>query len=183
MKHTVAFSVFLVLILIGCGIPQQSPVDSQATTPATEVVAAGRALRGVRYCEILVVSGPLTALQGSVYNTVGLNDCPEEQWKAVDAEAIKKQFKAVAVLMNGPRYFLMDDNTLKNPGAVTALSGLGVRLLAVIKLSPDSLIGGGSTKPYNESQVDRDTEYVFEKGRTVYELVSPEGRVYVETVQ
>ncbi|HYB02289.1 MAG TPA: hypothetical protein VED37_18850 [Ktedonobacteraceae bacterium] len=37
-------------------------------------------MRGARYGEIFVITGHLNHIRGSVYNTLGLNDCPQEQW-------------------------------------------------------------------------------------------------------
>jgi len=38
-------------------------------------------LRGARYGEIILVKAGFLSLTGKVYNTLGLNDCPEAQWK------------------------------------------------------------------------------------------------------
>jgi hypothetical protein len=49
---------------------------------------SGKGLTGIynsRYCEIFVVESPADALYTvNIFNTVGLNDCPREEWKAVD---------------------------------------------------------------------------------------------------
>jgi haloalkane dehalogenase len=136
-------------------------------------------LRGVRYCEIFVVTGSLTHITGAVYNTLGLNDCPAEEWKALNPDAIKKAFKARAVVMNGPRYFLMDQAALQNPGAVVSVDGLQLRLLATIRLPVGSLIGGNRRKPYTEHTIERTTYYLFAGGRLVHELIAPHGQVYI----
>jgi hypothetical protein len=44
-------------------------------------------------------------LEATVYNTLGLNDCPVQARNAITEEAMKQRFGAVTVLMNGPRYF------------------------------------------------------------------------------
>jgi len=38
-------------------------------------------VRGLRYCEIIVVTGNLPKLKATVYNTIGCNSCPNDQWK------------------------------------------------------------------------------------------------------
>jgi haloalkane dehalogenase len=53
--------------------------------------ARGRRVRGVRYGEVLLVTGGPGGLEASVYNTLGLNDCPNDLWQALDADAIAKQ--------------------------------------------------------------------------------------------
>ena len=136
-------------------------------------------LRGARYCEIFVITGHLTHITGAVYNTLGLNDCPAEEWKALNPDALKKAFKARAVVMNGPRYFLMDRAALQDPGAVVSVDGLQLRLLATIRLPVGSLLGGTRRKPYTEHTIERTTYYLFSGGRLVYELIAPHGQVYI----
>jgi hypothetical protein len=135
-------------------------------------------MRNERYGEILVVKGGLFSLTASVYNTIGLNNCPEAAWRALDPAVIKKLFSARAVILNGPRHFLMDSNAIQNPGPVASFGGLQARLLATLPLSSSMLLRGKS-KPYTGNRVSRTTRYVFKKGRPVYELVSPKGVVYV----
>jgi len=131
-------------------------------------------LRNVRYCEVLVVTRHGMSATAAVYNTLGLNDCPDAQWKALSADKLKKERKAQMVVMNGPRYFMMDRNALKNPGAVESFDGLEARLLAQVEVE------GGRRKPaYTENTVDRETRYVFEAGKNVYELHAPGGHTYV----
>jgi haloalkane dehalogenase len=135
-------------------------------------------MRGERYGEILVVTGGPLHFTGHVYNTIGLNDCPEAQWKALDPEKLKKQFKARSVLLNGPRAFVMDSNALAKPGAVATFDGLEARHLADVAISLGTILKGRA-KAYTENRVARTSRYVFKKGRPVYELLSPDGRTYV----
>ena len=46
-----------------------------------------------------------------VYNTIDLNFCPQADFDALaaDTSVIKKQFKAPLVIMNGPRYWVIDN--------------------------------------------------------------------------
>jgi haloalkane dehalogenase len=148
-------------------------------TPTGPVVAMRDNLRGVRYCEIFVIIGHLNHLEGKVYNSLGLNDCPQEQWMALKTEALKKQFKAKAIVMNGPRYFLMDKNAIENPGEVVSFDGLQLRLLATIRIPQRSVIGGSKRKPYTEYTIERTNTYVFSSAKLVYELVAPDGKVYI----
>jgi hypothetical protein len=161
-------------LLAGCGpSAPAAPAADAAPAPARRTN-----LRDVRYCEILVITRDKGRLQGVVYNTLGLNDCPAAQWQALDPEKIKRDFGAVNVVMNGPRYFLMDSNALQDPGAVASFDGLELRALATFTLPAGSLIGG-ERAPYAETVIDRTTEYVFNQGQSVYELVDPRGQVYV----
>lgn len=138
-------------------------------------------LRNVRYGEVLLVKGGLTHLEATVYNTIGLNACPEELWKTLDADNIKKEFKAHAAILNGPRYFMMDSNAidLEQSSEVVSFNGLQMRPLATVRLPIGSLLGGIKRKPYTENIVARTTVYTFRAGLPIYELVSPDGTVYV----
>lgn len=61
--------------------------------PATDEPAQGRSnMHGARYGEVLLVRGHLTHLDASVYNTIGLNDCPDLDWQALNTAAIRKEF-------------------------------------------------------------------------------------------
>jgi hypothetical protein len=148
------------------------------TAPAADSPRARDHMRGARYGEVIVVTGGPLHFTGRVYNTLGLNDCPEARWKALDPAALKKQFRARAVLLNGPRYFLMDRSSLANPGPTETFGGLQARLFAEVKI-PLSTLLRGKAKPYTETTVERTSEYLYRKGRPVYELLAPDGRRYV----
>ncbi len=150
------------------------PFLQSADTP---VVGVRDHLRGVRYGEILVVTGGPLSFTAGVYNTLGLNDCPEAEWKALDAGALKKEFRAAAIIFNGPRYFLMDRNSLTNPGKVATFGKLQARHLADVEIPLTTMLRGKS-KPYVENTVKRTSEYLYRKGSRIYELVSPDGDVF-----
>ena len=80
-------------------------------------------LRNQRYCEVLYGKWNWLNLEVKVFNTQGLNLCPEDQWKALTKESIAKTYDASFVLLNGPRYWTMDEiqaagttvNNVKSP--------------------------------------------------------------------
>ena len=86
-----------------------------------------------------------------------------------------KELKAYRVVLNGPRYFVMDRNALRNPGKVQSFDGLQMRLLAEVEMHP----AADKRVPYTENTVQRQSQYVYEKGKNVYELVAPDGRTYI----
>jgi haloalkane dehalogenase len=137
-------------------------------------------VHGARYGEVLLVTGRLNRIEASVYNTLGLNDCPDDLWQALDAEAIKKEYQARAVILNGPRYFLMDTIAIADPGTdIFDFGGLQMRRLATVPLRLKTVLGGLHRQPYTEQAVRRTTVYVYDRGREVYELVAPDGTAYV----
>lgn len=149
-----------------------------ATVCSAQIERTRDNMRNNRYGEVLVVTGGPFSYVVHVYNTIGLNECPEAEWKTLDPAKLKKQFKARAVLLNGPRYFLMDKNTIANPGPVATFGGLQARELAQIDISLPTLLRG-KAKPYEENQIKRKTAYVFEKGKPTYQLTSADGKTYV----
>jgi hypothetical protein len=124
-------------------------------------------LRNVRYCEILVAKRHGGSATAAVYNTLGLNDCPADTWNTLDANKLKKELHATMVILNGPRYFVMDRNALLHPGDVATFDGLQARLLAQLEIKERE-----KRTPYTENTVDRQNRYVYEKGNNVYEVVS-----------
>lgn len=134
--------------------------------------------RNLRYGEVLVVTGGPFQYTAEVFNTVGLNDCPQAVWERLDAKKLARELGARKVLLNGPRYFMMDEIALQNPGAVKDFDGLEARRLAEVKLSLFTILRGRA-KPYTENTVSRTSRYVYKKGRPVYELVAPNGATYI----
>jgi haloalkane dehalogenase len=148
---------------------------SAQTDPAPNGMTERDHLRNVRYCEVLVVRKHFFSTTADVYNTLGLNDCPAEKWASLDTAKLKKEWNAAAIVLNGPRYFIMDRNAIEKPGNVESFDGLDARLLAVLEIR----IHSNKRVPYTENGVQRQNRYVCERGKNVYELLSPDGNVYI----
>ena len=134
-------------------------------------------MRGVRYGEVLAMFLRDTGLEAEVYGTQMLNDCPQELWETLDADAIAKDMGAVFVKLNGPRYWLLDG--LGSKVAVVDpvfkdFNGIQMRRIATIPIGADFAAG-----PYTIRNVNRGAVFFFDAGKTVYELVDPEGRAFV----
>ena len=156
----VTFTLFL--IASGCS-------DSSQST------AAMASIRGVRYCEVIAVKNE-GGFSADVYGTQGLSDCPPSSWEALDPESIQEELGAFVVVMNGPRFWLIDGLvSFSELGESRFFGELEMRRIATLMLSPEDL----SQAPYEERSVVRDTEFVFLSGSEVYELVAPDGTVYV----
>jgi hypothetical protein len=146
-------------------------------SPPFQAGAAGRDMRGVRYCEIFVVKRHLLRLRGQVYTTIGLNDCPAAQWAALSADRLRAELHADAIVLNGPRYFMMDRIASADmSGEVVEFDGLAMRQVGVVELPLRRRPG---VEPYTGTAIERTTEYTFRAGRPVYELVPPTGPGYV----
>jgi hypothetical protein len=65
-------------------------------------------MRNVRYGEVLTVFSRDGRFEAEVYGTQLINDCPQELWETLDANAIAAETGAIAVKLNGPRYWTLD---------------------------------------------------------------------------
>ena len=133
-------------------------------------------LRGERYCEIILAQ---TNTQFAVYNTIGLNNCPENTWKHITEAEVKKETGAAHVHLNGPRYWVIDDiqnSSLVNQ-QIKTIAGLAMREAGVLHLGLLDLLK--PNKPYKQRKVARKTTWVYEAGKPVYELIDPQGSVFV----
>jgi len=134
-------------------------------------------MRGVRYGEVLAGFANGSGFQAEVFGTQMLNDCPQDLWERLDASAIAEEMGAVAVKLNGPRYWMLDGLGQKVAVVEPVLrdfSGLTMRRIATVDLGEHP-----ATAPYLERHVDRGAVFFFDAGSPVHELVNPEGLAYV----
>jgi hypothetical protein len=151
-----------------------APACAQTVDKAKHLIDS---VRDARYCEIIPVVRRGIYFVGTVYNTLGLNDCPPAIWDKITEAAMKKRFGAAMVVLNGPRHFVMDAIVAAGDtasGATVDAGGLSLTARATIKLRLINM----RTKPYRERTVDRRTRYVFMAGRPVFLLVRPDGARY-----
>lgn len=137
-------------------------------------------LRNQRYCEVLLGKRAWLNLKVKVFNTQGLNLCPEAQWKTLTKEFIEKTFDASFVLLNGPRYWTMDE--IQAAGSTVndtkeSFGGIEMNLRATVQVSLLKQLMG--SKQYSPNEVTRTTNFIYRAGSAVYELTSPGGDVYV----
>jgi hypothetical protein len=119
------------------------------------------------------------SLRVDVYNTYLLNDCPAEAWQQMDSEQLKQEFQASAVILNGPRYWMIDAFThsaFLDPER-KSFGGIEMRKAGQLRIPLSEGLRMGAT--YATRTVARNTTYVFEVGKPVHELLDPSGRVFV----
>lgn len=151
---------------------------SAATSPPRKEGNTIVGVRNARYCEIIPIARDGLHLEATVYNTLGLNDCPASAWNGITEDAMKKRFGAVTVLMNGPRFFLMDEITASGAtksGKTIEVAGLKLTERATIDIGLLDLLH----RPYREETISRDTLYLFKARRPVFMLKAPDGSRYV----
>ncbi|HEX2914953.1 MAG TPA: hypothetical protein VH186_29435 [Chloroflexia bacterium] len=161
--------------------PTAASAAAVTTAPTTPVGAAStKQLRNLRYCEVIPLYQESGGLEQYVYNTQGLNDCPADAWKALNANDLAKSLGAVKVFLNGPRYWMMDQIIASGnsaSGEIKSFGDLKMQLRAKIEVPAGS--AGASGAPYTENIVERNTDYLFSSGKPTFQLVSPGGDVYI----
>ncbi|MEY3616045.1 MAG: hypothetical protein RLZZ518_1047 [Actinomycetota bacterium] len=134
-------------------------------------------MRGVRYGEVLPIFLRDDGLHAEVYGTQMLNDCPQELWERLDAKALAQEFGAVFVKLNGPRKWVLDGLGTKVAPVEPVLREIGgIMFRRIATLALGDKLGGG---PYTENKVNRGAVFYWDAGKSVYELVGPDGKVYV----
>lgn len=131
-------------------------------------------MRNARYCEVFTIElGPSPV--ATVWNSLGLNRCPQEWWDGLDPAALAAEHGADLASLNGPRNFLMDAAKAKEYGRIDTFAGKRMRDVATIDLAA---VGLAPPPPFTEVKITRRNTWRWEAGKQVFELVSPTGRVY-----
>ena len=134
-------------------------------------------MRDVSYGEVLAVFARDNKLEAEVYGTQMINDCPDELWKTLDAAVIASEMSALAVKLNGPRYWVLDGLGTKVAFVEPVMrdfNGLMMRRIATVDLGDKP-----ATVPYEERYVNRGAVFFFDAGSVVYELINAQGKAYV----
>ncbi len=135
-------------------------------------------LRDVRYGEVLLLAEADGTHRAEVWNTLGLNDCPQDAWDALDASVIAAERGALLALLNGPRCWTLDEIVTEPAGerAFTRFGDLDMFRAATVDLGTDLPEPGAR---YVERHVERETVFRFWAGTTVHRLTDPAGQHYV----
>jgi hypothetical protein len=148
-------------------------VTGAALAPAKQRQALH--LNDARYCEVLELRGTPPHATVTVWNTIGLNECPEAKWRSFDAAALARERGDTFVVLNGPRHFLMDAANAKT-GGLHSFHGLRMRKVATIAIHSAAEL---ARTPYTDRTIRRTNDWRWRGGRTVFELIAPGGDTYV----
>jgi hypothetical protein len=94
----------IVVLLLAAGAPTGSTAAGRVTQ---------RGMHDARYCELFELRGTPPDASAIIWNTIGLNTCPQAPWEAIDTTALAQERGDVAIIRNGPRRFLMDRATAR----------------------------------------------------------------------
>lgn len=183
-KKVVVGLLIGVILLVGLSAYLFGGNMDEFTTRIPEVEKSqymdhGEDKRDLRYGEIIPVFRKGAKLYVEVYNTMESNELPEDLWQNLDADEMKEEYGAMTVILNGPRYWVLNDiygEGKTSEGKVANFGGIEMTQRAALKSNIFS--GTVGDKLYEDNVVNRETTYEFWKGNMVYELTSPEGHVY-----
>jgi hypothetical protein len=181
----------LLVFLTSCGSDDNSTTAESTVTeaPSTEMASteapetsttnpAAANMHGKRYCEILLLDLKDDGIYAEVFNTYPLNDCPDDQWKAIDTAAVATTEGVVFASANGPRYWAMDSVVKSDMADVFSKTFGEVEMnryaSVYVGTSPADLL-----LPYSPHAVNRKAAFTFNAGTTVYMLHDAEGKTYV----
>jgi hypothetical protein len=155
--------------------PTQAPSTDAATTPSAQNLSFD-GVRDMRYCEIFVVAGQTQ----NVYNTTGVSDCPTAQWSTLTPSTVSSQMNASSAFLNGQRFWVPDQIVVQNTQPIpTSFNGVLARLWGSVDVPPSS--GSSAAPPYTDSIVNRDSQWFYDAGKPVFELITNDSppKVYV----
>jgi hypothetical protein len=181
-KNIYLFSLLIFSVLM-MGLPLNTAAASGTEDKQVTYTASAKNMRDKRYCEVLYGNRSPLTLTVKVFNTMGLNDCPENAWQSITKKAIADSRKASFVLLNGPRYWMIDG--LQAAGGTVNqerenFGGIEMNLRATVDIGLFAQLRQifGSNF-YHATPVTRTTKSIYQSGSPVFELISPAGEYYV----
>lgn len=181
----IALVVFIITALITFFvlIMTQSQEDFTERVPEvsrTQFVEFPDDIRNIRGGEIILVFRSGLNLYFEVYTNGGHNQIPQDLWDGLDANELANEYGAERVILNGPRFPLMnrieESEETKNAKVVN-FGGIEMSLAATIERS--IFEAGSANTYYNPVEVKRSVTFFWDSKSMVYELISPNGEVYI----
>ena len=170
-KLILGAAAILVALFILRGHPLDSIAVPEKTVVEKHVVIKGRP---IHYHEVLV--GYRSWLDYSIVIYNDLNDVlTDKEFYSLDEEKIKQEANADVVILNGPRYWVLDEIQATKIAPRRMLGGFEWSIPGAVKLSIFAIV---NRKPFNVMQVNRDTVYRYYKGSKVYQLINDKGDVF-----
>jgi hypothetical protein len=152
------------------GAKKGTPASSQSTgggSSPNEVFAYIPDLRKTRYCEFYLITKKGSEQTLQIYNTTGVDTCPQDKLDAMNSDQIAKEHGADTLYKNAPRWWVLDKALIRLEPKVYSFDGVKVRRSGEAKQSTS----GGPAKPYTESTVARNTQWWYQAGKPVYMLI------------
>ena len=185
MRRPATLAITVALVFGACSdstdtVATTQPDPADPADPAATELPHLLQLHDHRYCEVLVAVRDRRDITALVYNTIDHDQgCPQALWEELDPDVIAAEWDAEAVTLNGPRHLVMDEILGHQPasGQFETFGGIDMELRATIETRVREAQPGEDL--YRDNEVTRDTTYVYHRGRTVHELLSPDGHTYI----
>jgi hypothetical protein len=150
-----------------------------APTPAQAIPGKSLHLTGTRnmpFCEVEVATGMPPDIRVQFNNTTGASNCPPARFDKINPEQLAAQLHADRVVLNPRRHWMMDQVSISGLGETRDFDGVRATWMGSIALKDFLEAAGG--KPYGAIETNRaPSEYVYAKGKPVYLLAPPGGKV------
>ncbi|GGH32439.1 hypothetical protein SAMN05444007_106157 [Cribrihabitans marinus] len=129
-------------------------------------------IRGMVFCEFLLISDT----EVTIYNTSANGECDLDAFGKLDPTEIAREHGVKAAQLNGPKYWIMDEQTL-GLGETKKFGEIEARFAASLPVA--SLGSGEGADPYAPYVTMKEQKMVYHAGKAVYELVDADGNAYV----
>lgn len=158
---------------------------ARAPTGPCEVKALN--WRGMPFYEVLfmnrVPGGPAGA--GHYFNSIGNRfeasaEVMDARFRALNAEALRREYGGDGVFFNGPRRFVANGVTgiSYNDCALRVMNNIPFFLFGTFEVPNLDALITSAPPPYRVLVSRRTNTFIFNAGEQVHELVTPEGEVY-----
>jgi hypothetical protein len=144
--------------------------NAQSPKPVEQMVL--KDIRDMRFCEFLLIFEDHV----DIYNTSASPGCPEDVFSALDHAEIAKDHGAKMAQLNGPKFWIMDEQTL-GLGEAKTFGGIEARYGATLPIA--ALGTGKGSDPYAPYVTQKSQIMKYYAGTDVYELVDQDGNAFV----
>lgn len=165
-----------VAAVLWAALPAQAQITIQPGPQAGAQFVRDNA-RGTVWCEIVPLVGTPPNVVAHIYNSSPVDECTEEKTANLDVAKLTKDLGVSKVVINPGRYWTLDRATAFSSGEVVDFNGIKAQWGAT--MTPQDVANLLGTKPFTVAEIVRDTEWFFSKGKPVYLLRTPEGKVWV----
>lgn len=167
------------------GIPRKGPADlAYEPDGANQVTLPMKNLRDARFCELFFIMHKGDQMELNVYNCTGLNNmeqthdsCPDELLGNLDLEGLKAHYKLDGIYFNKPRHWIMDEMLIP-VGVIREIDGMDYYWMAASHMSDKIKMKPGFLT-YKKAPVERKSTFTFKKGKEVFLLDDPDGKVWI----
>lgn len=137
-------------------------------------------MRGYPQGELFLLTRGGDGFDALVYNTTGRGPCPDEEFAAIDVEALAAEHGCDLVWKNPRRFWMMDALTIDLVGEPATFGGVPFNLVAKMHMPAGFDPGQDqSALAYRRTQIRRNSVYEFVAGKPVHLLRSPDEVTWV----